>query len=645
MAVSGSRGLNFTGTFDIKQILDNQKKVIQGFVDMKTAAEKAVPNGSQDSMKGANQQTAQALREARLEMARLKKEQQEFVNQTAKTKQETAELNKKLTENRLRQNELREATKLARTSQAAANGSYKEAQLRLKELGQRIREVDGGFEATGRIQRARIEEYRKLNAQLTEFDKRLGINSRNVGNYKSALGGISGALTGIAAGYLSFYGIVNLVTSVVKKNAEISDSLADVRRTAQLTAGEADNLLETFKGFDTRTNLKGLLAIAGIGGQIGIAKEDLEGFTRSIDQLSIVLSNEIPGGAEAVATSLGKINGFFDVQKKENTTVEESFNRTGSAILGLGQSGLATGAFLVDFTQRVAGTAKQAGIALPTILAYGSVLEEAGKSAEVAGSSLNRIIAGLSVNRKKYFAIAQLADSTLTLKEFTKVINTDTNAALQLFFKGLNSGNPSQTAFADRLATIPRLAGETRSSIIALAQGQEKLSEKIKISNEDYNDANKIAEQAAIKNDTLAGSIDKINKTFENATTSGGIGRFFKAIVDGANWTLKSLDDLFTKIGQVQRATALKNYKRTGSTGSVFFSVEDAKKLQQEEKDAANKSYNEGLKDQGEAYARYLTDRTKTEIELSRTITAQSSKLNNLEIERNKLLKNRATDR
>lgn len=640
--VNGNRGLNFSGSFDIQQILDNQKKVIQGFNDMKAAAERSINGNGSSNLRQANLATAQALREARLELERLKREEQELLNQNVRTAASTADLNRRYAENRLRQQELREATRLARTSQQAANGSYREAQQRLRELGQRIREVDGGFEATGRIQRARIEEYRRLNAQLTEFDRRLGINSRNVGNYRSALGGLAGALKGIAAGYLSFYGIINLVSGVVKKNAEISDSLADVQRTAQLTGREAENLLETFKGFDTRTNLKGLLAIAGIGGQIGIAKEDLEGFTRSIDQLSIVLANEIPGGADAVATALGKINGVFDVQKKENTTVEESFNKTGAAILGLGQSGLATGDFLVDFTQRVAGTAKQAGIALPTILAYGSVLEEAGKSAEVAGSSLNKIIAGLSVNRKKYFAIAQLADSNLTLKEFTRVINTDVNAALQLFFKGLNSGNPSQTAFADRLATIPRLAGETRSSIIALAQGQEKLSEKIKISNRDYEDQDKVANQALIKNNNLAGSIDKLNKAWENATTSGAMAKFFKAIVDGVTFSIKALDDLFDKIARIQREAALKNFNRTGKTGSIFFSADDARQLQQEAKDAANRSYAEGLKDQGEAYARYLADRTKTEIELSRTITAQSAKLNNLEEQRNKLLKNRA---
>ena len=553
MAVKGDSSLNFSGQFDISQIIENQQKVIQGFADLKKAAESSAPTSDNGSaLRQQNIATQNALRDSRLEIEKLKREEQQLINQQAALGVSTAELTQRITANRLAQQELRMQTQAARLAQTAANGSYREAQLRLTALGREIREAAGGFRALGSEQQARIAEYRQLNAELTEFDRRLGNNQRNVGNYSSAIGGIGNAITGLAAGYLSAYAAIGAVSKIVSKNAEISDSLADVRRTAGLTEEEANNLLETFKKFDTRTGLKSLLDIAGIGGQIGISKDQLEGFTRSIDQLSIVLSNEIPGGADAVATALGKINGVFDTQKRENLTVEESFNKTGSAILGLGQAGLATGEFLVDFTQRVAGSAKQAGISLPVMLAYGSVLEEAGKSAEVAGSSVNRLIASLSVNREKFFAIAKLADANLTLKEFTRTINTDANAALQLFFKGLNAGNPSQTAFADRLATIPRLAGETRSSIIALAQSQEKLSEKINISTADYENANKTTEQAAIKNDTLAASIDKINKTFENATTSGAIGKFFKSIVDGANYALQAVEDFFQALSTSQ---------------------------------------------------------------------------------------------
>lgn len=471
---------------------------------------------------------------------------QDYNKQVQANKVAQGELNQKLTEaaikdkqaaaalkeHALEQKKIVAAAKEARNANVALSGSYNAATARLKELGARIRGVQDGFDNQTPAIKRKIREYNELNAKIKEFDAQMGNFQRNVGNYGSAFRNIGASLTQMAAGFLSGYAVIGGVSKIITSNAQISDSLADVRRTAQLTEAEADKLLTTFKGFDTRTGLKGLLDIAVIAGQLGIQKDQIAGFTRAIDQLSIVLSGEIPGGAEAVATALGKINGVFETQIREGTSVEESYNRTGSAILGLGQSGLATGEFLQDFTLRVAGVAKAANISLPTMLAYGSVLEEAGASAEVAGTAMTRLLGNLAGKRQQFYAVARLADANLTLEKFTNIINTDANEALQLFFKGLSSGNPSLTAFNDRLAGIGLIAGPGKNAVIALAQAQATLSEKIKMSNADYNDANKIAEQVALKNDNLAGSIDKLNKVFENATTSGNTGRFFKGIID-----------------------------------------------------------------------------------------------------------------
>lgn len=417
--------------------------------------------------------------------------------------------------------------------------AYAALSAQLTRLRKNAQDVGVQFGVNSRQFREAAKEVVNLDRKLKDIDNRLGVNNRNVGNYFNSF---KSGISNLIGPFISFYAVIGLLSKSIKANKEIEDSLSDVRRTAQLTATEGRELVAVFEKFDTRTSVKGLLDIAKIGGQLGIAKGDLEGFTRSIDQLSIVLSDEIPGGAEAVATAIGKINGVFDVQKKDNVDIETAYNRTGSAILGLGQSGLATGEFLQDFTQRVAGAAKASNISLPIILAYGSVLEEAGSSAEVAGTSLNKLIGNLSTKRDKFFAIAKLADSSLTLKEFTKVINKDANQALQLFFKGLNAGNPTLTAFNDRLDTIGIKAGPSKNAILSLAQGQEKLSEKIKISNKDYNDADKIAEQFALKNDNLAGSIDKLDNAFNKAITGGNISKFFKSIVDGLTTALIKFD-------------------------------------------------------------------------------------------------------
>lgn len=438
------------------------------------------------------------------------------------------------------QETLTSALNKTKTAIVAADGSYTQMSQRLAQLKKDLLALPNAFDpATGALNKSNTaatvlqREISQLDTAIKKADASMGVHGRNVGNYSGALGSATSQLSQFAAGYLSIYAGIAAVQKIVSTNAEISDSMADVRRTASLTDKEVNNLVETLKKIDTRTSLKGLLDIAVIGGQLGIAKDQLAGFTKAIDQLSVTLSGEIQGGAEAVASALGKINGVFKVQQKEGTDVETSFNKTGSAILALGQAGLATGEFLQDFGLRVAGVANTAKISLPTVLAYGAVLEETGSSAEVAGTALSRLIGNLAVKRDKFFAIAKISDATLTLKSFTDLINKDANAALQKFFAGLNAGGKDLTSFSDLINEIGIKGGPAKNAIIALAQNQGLLNERIGESVEAYNKGTLSAEQFAIKNDTLGASISKLGNTFLNLVTSGGIGKFFKNIVDG----------------------------------------------------------------------------------------------------------------
>lgn len=139
-------------------------------------------------------------------------------NETVKYRQEeqklTAEVIKARNEKKLSQIEAQKlATQIQQlknrtteqaiaTEQAAKNmkfaaGSYNEANERAKALLKSIKSVEGGFESTNPAIQLQIEEYRQLNAQLLKFEQQLGINYRNVGNYKSGFSGLSTSINQI----------------------------------------------------------------------------------------------------------------------------------------------------------------------------------------------------------------------------------------------------------------------------------------------------------------------------------------------------------------------------------------------------------------------------------------------------------------
>lgn len=453
------------------------------------------------------------------------------------------------------QKELTDAMKLARTQTDFVAGSYKALEEETKRLMKELKELPNGFDKSNKAGQDMIKQINANNTQLKEFDKTLNIHNRNVGNYAEALGKTGDTLAGfgtsMAATYLGFQSFSDLAEKIISDNIEVSDTLADVQRTAGLTAKEVDELSESLKKLDTRTTINELAELAVIGGQLGYeTTKDLAGFTKAIDQLAVSLAGEIEGGAEAIATSLGKINEVFKVQEKENTTVEESFLKTGSAILRLGQIGLATGEQLTDFTKRLGGVANLAGIGLPTILAYGATLEELGLTAEVSGTAVSQLITQLAKAPAKFYEVAKAADPKLTLQAFTDMINTDTASALDAFFKGLNQAGTTMTGFNRILGEMGIRGVRSNAVIQALAKNQELLHERVGQVTEAYNKGTLATEQFEIKNTNLAAAVAKLGNTLTNSFVNSGFSRglasFINQLVD-AKTAADDLTDSFVR--------------------------------------------------------------------------------------------------
>lgn len=432
------------------------------------------------------------------------------------------------------QKALSDQLKAQKTVVDYATGSYKALEEETKRLMKELKELPKGLDATNKEAQELTRRINDNNTKLKEFDKTLNIHTRNVGNYRDALsdiGGVLGALdqkTGgaisgvknftvaLAAAYLGFQSLQQAGEKIIQANVEISDSLSDVRRTASLTREEGDALVESLKKIDTRTSLKGLVDLATIGGQLGVAKGELVGFVTAIDQLTVSLSGEIAGGAEEMAKALGKVNAVFQISSKEGVDTEQAMLKTGSAILKLGQAGLATGDFLADFAQRVGGVAANAKISLPQTLAYGAALEEMGIGAEVAGTSMSQLINLMAKTPDKFFKIASLADANLSLKDFVNLVNTDAAGALNLFFKGLNAGGGTLTQFSGLVGELGLKGARSINVVSALAKNTELLETRTRQANDAFRDGTLATEQFQIKNTNLASALEKLKNAFVN---------------------------------------------------------------------------------------------------------------------------------
>src|SRR5690606_37650134 len=147
---------------------------------------------------GGTTNNVSSLQKEREEIARLRTQAQEY-------RTESARLRAEITKLRLSQAQNRAET-------TAAAGSYRAAQQRLTALGKEIRNTIGGFKSMTPELQLKIQQYRQLNLQLKQFDSAMGLNHRNIGNYTSVWGRLGQGLSTAAAGYLSVFGAIQLVS-------------------------------------------------------------------------------------------------------------------------------------------------------------------------------------------------------------------------------------------------------------------------------------------------------------------------------------------------------------------------------------------------------------------------------------------------
>ena len=381
------------------------------------------------------------------------------------------------------------------------------------------------------------EEQQKLQTEIKQTEQQLNKVNGELRGYgvgvQDNLAPTKDFIGKLAGVYFALQSVSQAFGKVFSDNAEYSDAAVAVRKTTNLTAEEFDILRAKLDALNTRTGLKGLLDEAAIGGELGVAKEQIAGFVEGLDVSVNALEDDFKGGAEEIAKSLGKINNEFG--KSLGDDIKTNLINIGSAINQLGAVGAATAPNLADVALRVGAVASNAGLGLDKVLGYAAVLEELGYTSEVSGTSLNRLFNTLSSKREQSFAIAKLADSSLTLKQFTHLINTDFGAAIDLFLKGLNKGGTTTTKFNDLLGTLKLQSGEAKAVITSLAKNTDLLAERQQVANQELRVGTSVAAEAALKNENLAGSWEKLKKAISSTVVGSAVGSFFKDILDGAN--------------------------------------------------------------------------------------------------------------
>lgn len=338
----------------------------------------------------------------------------------------------------------------------------------------------------------------------------------------------------LALGFIaSITGVAFALKNVIREFAKLDDVFANVSKNTGLTIEEVKELDERLKSYDTRTAREELLKLAseaGKAGETGI--ENLNGIVQSLDKIKVALGEDLGEDAITDLLKIANVSGLKDIMG-----TADAINAIGSAVNELGQKSVAKEAYIISFTQRLGGVAKQANISAQNIMGFASALDQAGMNVEMSSTALQQFLMKMMEDPAKFAKIAGLE-----VKSFTELVAKDTNAAIIQMLEAMHSKGGFQ-------ALIPMFSdmgteGVRAVSVLSTLAGQiQGVKEAQELSNTAFTEGNSLTEEFNKRNNNAQAELDKAKKKFlENSVALGEkLYPAMKMSLSGASYLIKAL--------------------------------------------------------------------------------------------------------
>ena len=401
---------------------------------------------------------------------------------------------------------------------------------------------------------------------------------------------------------------------------DYESAFAGVRKTTDATEEEFavlyDQLLQI-----AETNPTGFVEAAGImemAGQLGVAKDELAGFTQAY--IGLQESTNING--EDGAADLAR---FLNVTEKSTANID----RIGGVIVGLGNNFATTENEILQMATRMGATADLAGFSATEILAFSAALSSVGIRAEAGGSAAGKLMkkmqlaaevggqaqerlaaAGYNYESGLDFvnalasmkkgdiaeiadslgitvdAVKDLGDSWLSLEQFSEVMGLDKKGFLDswdagaaqsmlLFFQGLGnldpeSGNSVLAQLAEMDITEIRLSNLVAAMAGNSAIFEAALTEAYKQYASDPT-SNAMAEEVAKRYATQESQNAMLGNKLENSMADLG-DNLVKALQPALDM-VNSLLDAFNKLSEDDQSAIVTAFMVFAAGGPIVTAV------------------------------------------------------------------------
>jgi TP901 family phage tail tape measure protein len=328
-------------------------------------------------------------------------------------------------------------------------------------------------------------------------------------NRAAAVGGALAAAGGLFGGAVA-----------IKQATDFEYAIAKIRKTTGLTGTQLGSFVDQIKKIATTmagVSSSDLLAIAEMGGRLGISKDGLIEYTKAVAMVTIAL-DDIP--AEEAASSLARIAFNFKLPTTATLGLASALNK-------LDDTSTATGRDILDVSMRISGAGATMGLTAQEVFALSAVLKDAGVTNEVAGTAVSGIMLKMAKSTKDFAEVAGLS-----IEDFEKLMREDALTALQLV--------------ADKLGSLDAITGiralddleidgvRAADTFLKLSKNFDSVRDRLAVANSEFASGASILKEVNTMGQTFAAQWDRVTNQFMLA--AGELGKSFlpalKALAD-----------------------------------------------------------------------------------------------------------------
>lgn len=338
----------------------------------------------------------------------------------------------------------------------------------------------------------------------------------------------------------------------VEAAKDVDSAYRDMRKTVNGTEEQFEHLKDAALEFSRThvTSAETMLGIEAMGGQLGIAVENLEGFAEVVSNLDIATDMD----SETIAKNIGQLSNIMrDIDQADPQRYQRDITSFSDALVRLGNNSAAQESAIMNVMMRIASLGTISGFTTPQLLAISDAVAATGQGSEAAGTAISKTFSNIESavggGGKKLEAFANVAG--MSADEFAAKWNGSPMEAFTAFIGGLKGIDDAGGSVDNTLAGLGISAVRQKQALEGLTTTLDVMTGAATMANDAWNGASTVlangkveqagdaAREAARKSEGFSGQLEILKNNAKGMAVE---------LADGVAPVLGQVNSIVTKL-------------------------------------------------------------------------------------------------